>query len=320
MGVWGGEAKAVTILYSTWADWFGANSGCVQHKQGPFCGKGAYHWWGSPAFQNGNRDAYRMMVNNDPSKPNNALIDYHADLLFQAGVDFVSLDLTNGEQDKIVNGAHALCRRYAQRDRANTPKVVFFIQAETSADYFLRNFYGGQYPQDIFYFHEGKPLILVGQAGSPIPTTGALAKFTARHTWGLTNSGDYWCFKQNTNFAPLQCFVKDGRCEQMCVATATQAQYMKNAQDPGAEGGKLCRNNGQTFQQQWNAVFKANPEFVFVTGWNEWGSQNGGDENTPIFVDQWLEDCSSDIEPMQDGHGTSYYDALKRNVAQYKST
>lgn len=312
------KGRFVTILYSTWADWFrghrdGKGQPFYQPNGAPYGGPGLYHWWGTPAFGNAISD-YRFMNNNDPDQPNNALIDYHADLLHDAGVDFISIDLSNGEQDLIVKGAQAVARRYSQRPRERTPQIVFFVKTTSSVQAIRDIFYSGRYDDGIWFKYEGKPLILIANADSAVPRGGALDAFTTRHTWGLHDPSQMWSFKLNTDSShPGKAFYLNGQPEEMSVAPATQATYMTSPE------GRKCRNNGAYFAEQWSYVFKTMPKFVFVTGWNEWGSQNGGDQNNPVFVDQFLTECSSDIEPMKGGHGDKYYQLLKGYVRDFKS-
>jgi hypothetical protein len=87
------------------------------------------------------------------------------------------------------------------------------------------------------------------------------------------------------------------------------------------------------------------PEFVFVTGWNEWsagrqtmgenvseqlqkwkfypGAHLGkvGEELEPgdvYFIDQYNQEYSRDIEPMKGGHSDNYYYQLMANIRRYK--
>jgi len=88
---------------------------------------------------------------------------------------------------------------------------------------------------------------------------------------------------------------------------------------------------GYNFQEQWEHVLKEDPQFVFVTGWNEWfvGRQPAprvdlghiliGDENIKVyFCDSFSQINSRDIEPMKGGHGDNYYYQLVDYVRKYK--
>ncbi len=78
-------------------------------------------------------------------------------------------------------------------------------------------------------------------------------------------------------------------------------------------------NWGYNFQEQWQRAFDLNPPFVMVTGWNEWIAGRWGQAGGPVvFVDQYDEEFSRDIEPMSGGHGDNYYLQLVANVRRFK--
>ncbi|GHT31266.1 hypothetical protein FACS1894214_2420 [Planctomycetales bacterium] len=72
---------------------------------------------------------------------------------------------------------------------------------------------------------------------------------------------------------------------------------------------------GKNFAEQWRRAIELDPEFVFITGWNEWIAGrfpretrwNGSDTQEVNFVDQFDREHSRDIEPMQGGHGDAFY-------------
>ncbi|MDR3690986.1 MAG: hypothetical protein P4L46_16525 [Fimbriimonas sp.] len=80
---------------------------------------------------------------------------------------------------------------------------------------------------------------------------------------------------------------------------------------------------GFNFAEQWKRALQVDPPFVFVTGWNEWtaGFYDKWDRyQAPpaIFVDEFNEENSRDIEPMRGGHGDDYYYQLVANERRYK--
>ena len=87
--------------------------------------------------------------------------------------------------------------------------------------------------------------------------------------------------------------------------------------DPSAESSALY---GFNFQEQWDRAIEADPEFIFVTGWNEWvadryeewqGTENG-------FPDTFNDEYSRDIEPTKGALADYYYTQLCINVRRYK--
>ena len=78
-------------------------------------------------------------------------------------------------------------------------------------------------------------------------------------------------------------------------------------------------NQGYNFQEQWKRVFQLDPPFVFITGWNEWVAGRFSAPGKPvIFVDQFDEEFSRDIEPQNGGHGDNYYYQMVANIRRYK--
>ncbi len=82
-------------------------------------------------------------------------------------------------------------------------------------------------------------------------------------------------------------------------------------------------NQGFNFAEQWTRAREIDPPLVFITGWNEWTAGRFNDwagfKAPPvIFVDQFNQEFSRDIEPMRGGHGDDYYYQLVANVRRYK--
>lgn len=79
---------------------------------------------------------------------------------------------------------------------------------------------------------------------------------------------------------------------------------------------------GLNFAEQWANARQADPGLVFVTGWNEWiaGRFNefNGLREPVMFVDQFNQENSRDIEPMRGGHGDDYYYQLVSEVRRFK--
>ena len=127
--------------------------------------------------------------------------------------------------------------------------------------------------------------------------------------WGLNGTSSVnWSFLERDNDKPGR--DSSGNVEQIGVSTAAQATYMSN------KSTALGRRNGLTFYEQWQTAFKYHPKVVTITWWNEWCAINQGN-NT--YVDLYDQDYSRDIEPMQGGHGDTYYKWMKQYISAYKS-
>ncbi|MBE7064207.1 MAG: hypothetical protein E7384_00105 [Ruminococcaceae bacterium] len=79
---------------------------------------------------------------------------------------------------------------------------------------------------------------------------------------------------------------------------------------------------GLNFQQQWDYAISVDPDFIFVTGWNEWVAGRheewGGTINA--FPDQFSPEYSRDIEPSSGVLKDYYYYQLVENVRRFKGT
>lgn len=77
---------------------------------------------------------------------------------------------------------------------------------------------------------------------------------------------------------------------------------------------------GLNFQQQWERAFEVDPDFIFITGWNEWiagrHSEWQGTENA--FPDQYCDEFSRDIEPSKGILKDYFYYQLVSNVRKFK--
>ena len=78
---------------------------------------------------------------------------------------------------------------------------------------------------------------------------------------------------------------------------------------------------GHNFQEQWQRAFELKPPFVMVTGWNEWIAGRWGEPGKPlVFVDQFTQETSRDIEPMSGGHADNYYWQMVANLRKFRGT
>jgi len=143
-----------------------------------------------------------------------------------------------------------------------------------------------------------------------------------------------WAWLQNYPQAPQ--LSPAGAVEQITVGVAqnyNSTTHLAPMSFPGAYGRSYHNGSldtrpdavryGYNFEEQWRRALEVQPPFVFVTGWNEWtagfySEWAGYKAPPPIFVDEFNEEFSRDIEPMRDGHGDDYYYQLVSNVRKYK--
>jgi hypothetical protein len=76
------------------------------------------------------------------------------------------------------------------------------------------------------------------------------------------------------------------------------------------------------FEEQAQRALQVDPEFVFITGWNEWVAgrfaEFAGVKRPVMFVDEFNQEFSRDIEPMDGGHQDNYYYQLVSFIRKYK--
>jgi hypothetical protein len=109
--------------------------------------------------------------------------------------------------------------------------------------------------------------------------------------------------------------ISDGLPTNMSEGNARGRSYHAGKQDQAA--GAV--NHGHNFAEQWQRAHMLAPPFVMVTGWNEWIAGRWGNPKGPItFVDQFTQEYSRDIEPMQGGHRDNYYWQMLANIRRYK--
>ncbi|MHB9007852.1 MAG: hypothetical protein ACYDC1_13065 [Limisphaerales bacterium] len=125
-----------------------------------------------------------------------------------------------------------------------------------------------------------------------------------------------------------------GAKEQMSVGVGQNAvgNRLGSMSEPGARGRSHHRGatdtrpqavrEGLNVTEQWTRALEEDPRFLFVTGWNEWiagrFAEFSGIKLPVMFVDQFDQEHSRDIEPMRGGHGDDYFYQFVSKVRQYK--
>ena len=264
----------------------------------------------------------------------------HAQMLADAGVDVIIFDVTN--QLTYPRSWQALCRVFAEVRKAGgqTPQIAFLCPfwdpKKVARELWDQLYSQGLYPE-LWFRWEGKPLILADPARTDLGPE-IRDRFTFRKP-----QPDYFVGPTGPNqWSWLEVFPQHvftnaaGAREQMTVGVAQNAvdgklSVLSNPRSHGRsfhEGREPapadCDFSGRNFAEQWRRALQVDPEFIFITGWNEWIAMRF-DHRAPfhasgpvIFVDQFNEEFSRDIEPMQGGHGDAYYYQMIANIRRYK--
>ena len=87
---------------------------------------------------------------------------------------------------------------------------------------------------------------------------------------------------------------------------------------------------GLCFSEQAEQALEIDPEFLMITGWNEWSAMRFTDTNStmmcgkPIkpgdtyFVDDYNHEFSRDIEPLRGDFGDNYYYQMADIIRRFK--
>ncbi len=109
-----------------------------------------------------------------------------------------------------------------------------------------------------------------------------------------------------------------GRLGSMSEAGAHGRSFHRGAKDTRTDAVRY----GLNVTEQWQHALQADPRFIFFTGWNEWimgrFAEFNGIKLPVMFVDQFDQEHSRDIEPMRGGHGDDYFYQFVSYVRRYK--
>ena len=305
------EDRLVGIAYSTWL--------CTKIIS---WGKST---WDTPLYGNYYSDDREMIAK-------------HAELLRDAGVDFIFIDWTNNtaydpetmrdnlaDFRMIEDATDLIFEIWSQIEGA--PKVCIFAgpghsgienvengNHQKKVDQIYRN-YVEKYP-DLYFQYEGKPLLMCygatpNQYGSRPKWTDD--RFTIRWVTGylgqqsslinqktMVTRNQWWSWEERG----LQPFsVLDGRVECVTCTAASRGQ--------GDEGDAnyipaYGRENGLTLKKQFQRANDLGAGMVILVSWNEWTK---GEQPSP--------EISKDLEPSVI-HGTFYYDLLCEQIKKFK--
>ncbi len=283
--------------------------------------RGRYHFWAEPLL-----GYYNTM---DPW-----VLRRHAHLLADAGVDTLIFDTTNAVTYPAVYTK--LCEVFTQirREGGRTPQLCFMVnsQAGRTARKIYEELYEPGRFRELWFRWQGKPLMICDPAEADPEVKAFFTLRRAHWPFDLVNTKRAWHWE--STYPQVYGYADDPNVpEQVNVAVAQNLRVsdgrVTNMSDGNARGrsfhdGKIDTtpgsvNWGHNVREQWRRAVKLDPPFVMVTGWNEWIAGRWGEAGgPPVFVDQYDQQCSRDIEPMKGGHGDNYYLQLIANVRRYK--
>jgi hypothetical protein len=293
-----------------------------QPKYGPEL---AFHHWGEPYF------GYYL-------SDDEWVIMKHAQLLSDAGVDVLVFDVTNSLA--YLPQVFTLCKIFSHLQEMgwSVPKVAFLTNTKHAAttEKIYEGFYKPGHYEKLWFYWKGKPLLMGNNEGL---STEIQQFFNFRRSWAWTE-GQEWFGDGKDKWPWIDHYPQNygwhespDQPEQITVASAQHpisniGRSYHNGQQPPAD--KLATDQGLFFEEQWKRAHEVDPEFVFITGWNEWVAMRFSDGRAknmmgkPIekgevfFVDQYNEEFSRDIEPLKGGFQDNYYYQMISNIRKYK--
>ncbi len=278
------------------------------------------------------------------------------EMLTAAGVDAVVLDCSNGNRTftpgymrlgKVINEMRL--------DGIKAPQMSFIFpwessrQSMESMERVYENMYSVGLYSDAWYYVNGKPL-LMGQPYSLGIKTGnkevddrrsaMLEFFTFKENHATYNDGpesdNEWPW---LSIAPQPGFGKGSKGTNPEIVAVSPAQNWSEESGLTAMSShenvfgrsytynskfsKLAEYSaayGYNFQEQWDNAIKMDPDYVFITGWNEQiaiRQPKSGNVNNALY-DLFNDEYSRDLEPTKSYMGDNYYYQLVDNMRRFK--
>ncbi|MDP4133325.1 MAG: carbohydrate-binding protein, partial [Bacillota bacterium] len=297
---------------------------------------------------------------NEPMFGYYAGIDYwvyrkHAQMLADAGVDVLLFDTTNGT-NTWRREYQVLFKALidARKNGLDTPKVAFisnFAPTNTSSKEnitrtYMNAYMDGKY-SDLWFYWKGKPLIMAntdqlkardGDAADSQLMDEIKNFFTFRSPQPSYVTGD----TTGTQWGWLEVYPKhgfykkaDGSYEQATVGVAANHSYETHTitamnspyltgrsytNELGTDLQEGAYKYGWFFKEQLKSAIDIDPEFMFITGWNEWiaGRNESWGGVLNASHDEYDNDVSRDMEPTKGDMKDDYYCLLVDSVRKFK--
>jgi len=284
-------------------------------------GIGEAHYWGEPL--------YGYYHSADPW-----VLRRHAQLLADAGVDVLIFDTTNARSYPEIYFELLKSFQAVRQVGGRTPQIAFMVNTkagETAAEIYHALYQPGKY-RDLWFSWQGKPLMICDPQEASDELKNFFTLRTAHWPFTLTNTPYAWHWEA-TYPQPYGYTDDSNHPEQVNVSVAQNLRAadgkVTNMSDGNARGRSFhdgqqniapgSVDRGYNFEEQWKRALELNPPFVMITGWNEWTAGRWSAPGKPImFVDQYSEEFSRDIEPQEGGHGDNYYYQMAANIRRYK--
>lgn len=293
-----------------------------QPKYGPLH---AFHHWGEPYF------GYYL-------PDDEWIIRKHAQMLSDAGVDVLILDVTNAAiyLPQVTKIAETYTKMRAEG--ISTPAIAFIVNSVPvpTVNRLYENIYAKGLFSDLWFYWKGKPLLLAPPEGQ---SETVKTFFNIRQSWAWSkdqkwfgDGRDKWTWVDHTPQS-YGWHESADKPEQISVSIAEHPMSnIGRSFHDGKEPEVKRSGEGLYFAEQWKRALEVDPEFVFITGWNEWVAMRFDDgaashflgkkisKGETYFVDLYNEEFSRDGEPMKGGFNDNYYCQMISNIRKFKGS
>jgi hypothetical protein len=284
----------------------------------------AFHHWGEPYF------GYYLA-------DDEWIIRKHAQMLSDAGVDVIILDVTNAAIYTPQVTKIAEVYRKMRNEGLSTPSISFIINSAPEAT--IQRLYEAIYKKNLFsdlwFYWKGKPLLLCPPESATDETRNF---FSIRRSWAWSKGQEWFGDGKDKwpwlDHAPQTYGWHESpdKAEQISVSIAQHPMSnIGRSFHNGKQPTTFQTEKGLYFAEQWKRALEVDPEFVFVTGWNEWVAMRFNDgasqyflgkkikKGETYFVDCYNAEFSRDAEPANDDEvKDNYYYQLVDFVRKYK--
>ncbi len=292
---------------------------------------GAVHWWGESLF------GYFL-------SQEEWVIEKDVQMLTDAGVDFLALDLSNSYtySDSLLVLLKVLDKYYQQG--YEVPQITPITKAYGGStimtlykDIYLK------YPEygHLWYQKDGKPLVIGAEMDEGL-TDEAMEYFSFLYPqWPKEDyhaNGFAWMdFGLWTDDGSLAVFGEEGEKTIMCISVAQHCgtlawsstafygdttNHSRNWHDGANDPAEDAYLYGYNFGEQFEYAIEQNPDIIFITGWNEWVAARQAawqDLTDPIIIVDTANIVGSrDIQPMKGGYGDNYYMQMVNYIRKFK--
>jgi hypothetical protein len=311
---------------------------------------GKAHYWGEP------ETGYYL-------SSDRWVIRKHAYMLSDAGVDTLIFDVTNDVTFPQTYTAVCEVFEKVRLEGERTPQICFLASEESIRQLWEDLYSPGRF-SDLWFQWKGKPLLLFGQWEKRGDMNDVILPqhiqdfFTIRKSWAWDSlswygEGGYHRWPWVAHYPQCVGWDQPGVAEMVPVAIGQHplsniGRSFHDGHQPEVDAYDLTPYTGEGlhFSEQWRHALEVDPEFIFITGWNEWtagcavcddpsqealqaqwdffpGAILGRAGHTlkkgdRYFIDQYNQEFSRDAEPMRDGHTDNYYYQMVANIRRYK--